>query len=102
MQISGAKALVTGANRGLGKAFVEALVARGANTVYATGRRPELIDTPGVIPLHLDITDAASIEAAASRVGELDILINNAGISTSSRLLGDNLDNVRREFDTHF
>ncbi|GIF64051.1 short-chain dehydrogenase [Asanoa ishikariensis] len=102
MQITGAKALVTGANRGLGKAFVEALVARGAHTVYATGRRPELIDTPGVIPLHLDITDAASIDAAASRVGELDILINNAGISTHSPLLGDNLDNVRREFDTHF
>ncbi len=102
MQITGAKALVTGANRGLGKAFVEALVARGASTVYATGRRPELVDTPGVTPLHLDITDAASIEAAASRVGELDILINNAGISTPSPLLGDNLDNVRREFDTHF
>ncbi|GIF51650.1 short-subunit dehydrogenase [Asanoa ferruginea] len=102
MQITGAKALVTGANRGLGKAFVEALVARGAETVYATARRPELIDTPGVTPLHLDITDAASIEAAAAQVGELDILINNAGISTPAPLLGDNLDNVRREFDTHF
>jgi NAD(P)-dependent dehydrogenase (short-subunit alcohol dehydrogenase family) len=74
----------------------------GATTVYATARRPELIDTPGVTPLHLDITDAASIEAAAFQVGELDILVNNAGISTHSPLLGDNLDNVRREFDTYF
>ncbi|SNT49102.1 Short-chain dehydrogenase [Asanoa hainanensis] len=102
MQITGATALVTGANRGLGKAFVEALVARGATTVYATARRPELVSTPGVIPLRLDITDAASIEAAAAEVGELDILINNAGISTPAPLLGDSLDNVRREFDTHF
>ena len=46
MQINGTKALVTGANRGLGKAFAEALLARGATTVYATARRPDLIDIP--------------------------------------------------------
>lgn len=102
MQINGTTALVTGANRGLGKAFAEALVARGATTVYATARRPELIDVPGVIPLHLDLTDQASIDAAAAQVGELDILVNNAGISTDAPLLGPSTDNIRREFDTNF
>ncbi|MFI5843102.1 SDR family oxidoreductase [Catenuloplanes sp. NPDC051500] len=102
MQINGTKALVTGANRGLGKAFAEALVARGATTVYATARRPELIDIPGVIPLRLDLTDQASIEAAAAEVGDLDILINNAGISTQAPLLGPSTDNIHREFETNF
>jgi NAD(P)-dependent dehydrogenase (short-subunit alcohol dehydrogenase family) len=102
MQINGTKALVTGANRGLGKAFAEALLARGATTVYATARRPELIDIPGVVPLRLDITDPASIAAAAAEVGDLDILINNAGISTDAPLLGPSTDNIRREFDTNF
>ncbi|MET8231895.1 SDR family oxidoreductase [Micromonospora sp. NPDC005298] len=102
MQINGTKALVTGTNRGLGKAFAEALVARGATTVYATARRPENIDIPGVVPLQLDITDPASIDAAAAEVGDLDILINNAGISTNAPLLGPSTENIRREFDTNF
>ncbi|MEU7947891.1 SDR family oxidoreductase [Micromonospora taraxaci] len=102
MQINGTKALVTGANRGLGKAFAEALLARGAATVYATARRLESIDIPGVVPLQLDITDPASIEAAAAEVGELDVLVNNAGISTDAPLLGPSMENIRREFDTNF
>ncbi|MEV4300550.1 SDR family oxidoreductase [Microbispora rosea] len=102
MQINGTKALVTGANRGLGKAFAEALLARGATTVYASARRPDHIDIPGVVPLQLDITDPTSIEAAATEVGELDILINNAGISTEAPLLGPSTENVRREFETNF
>jgi NAD(P)-dependent dehydrogenase (short-subunit alcohol dehydrogenase family) len=102
MQINGTKALVTGANRGLGKAFAEALLARGATTVYATARRPDHINIPGVVPLQLDITDPTSIEAAATEVGELDLLINNAGISTDAPLLGPSTENVRREFETNF
>ncbi|MET7835068.1 SDR family oxidoreductase [Micromonospora sediminicola] len=102
MQIKGTKALVTGANRGLGKAFVEALLARGATTVYAAARRPDQITVPGAVPLHLDITDPTSIDAAAAEVGDLDILVNNAGISTDAPLLGPSTDNIRREFDTNF
>ena len=102
MQINGTKALVTGANRGLGKAFAEALLARGATTVYATARRPDHINIPGVVPFQLDITDPTSIEAAATEVGELDILINNAGISTDAPLLGPSTENVHREFETNF
>jgi NAD(P)-dependent dehydrogenase (short-subunit alcohol dehydrogenase family) len=102
MQINGSTALVTGANRGLGKAFTEALIARGATTVYATARRLDSIDIPGAIPLRLDITDPASIEAAAAEVGNLDILINNAGTSTEAPLLGPSLENIRHDFDTNF
>jgi NAD(P)-dependent dehydrogenase (short-subunit alcohol dehydrogenase family) len=102
MQINGKKALVTGANRGLGKAFAEALLARGATTVYATARRPDQVTIPGVVPLRLDITDQASIDAAAAEVGELDILVNNAGISTDAPLLGPSTENIRREFETNF
>jgi NAD(P)-dependent dehydrogenase (short-subunit alcohol dehydrogenase family) len=102
MQINGSTALVTGANRGLGKAFTEALIARGATTVYATARRLDSIDIPGAIPLQLDITDPASIEAAAAEVGNLDILINNAGTSTEAPLLGPSLENIRHDFDTNF
>ncbi|MEU7973671.1 SDR family oxidoreductase [Micromonospora sp. NPDC049089] len=101
MQINGSTALVTGANRGLGKAFAEALLARGA-TVYATARRVESIDIPGAVALQMDITDPASIEAAAGKVGDLNILINNAGTSTEAPLLGPSLDNIRHDFDTNF
>ncbi|WP_426502415.1 SDR family oxidoreductase [Dactylosporangium sp. McL0621] len=101
MQINGSTALVTGANRGLGKAFAEALLARGA-TVYATARRLDSIDTPGAIALQMDITDPASIEAAAREVGDLNILINNAGTSTDAPLLGPSLENISRDLDTNF
>ncbi|MET8260366.1 SDR family oxidoreductase [Micromonospora sp. NPDC005205] len=101
MQINGSTALVTGANRGLGKAFAEALLARGA-TVYATARRVESIDIPGAVALQMDITDPASIEAAAGKVGDLNILINNAGTSTEAPLLGSSLENIRQDFDTNF
>jgi NAD(P)-dependent dehydrogenase (short-subunit alcohol dehydrogenase family) len=102
MQINGTKVLITGANRGLGKAFAAAFRDRGAKTVYASARRPDRIDIPGVVPIQLDITDPASIEAAAAEIGDLDILVNNAGISTEAPLLGPSTDNIRREFDTNF
>jgi NAD(P)-dependent dehydrogenase (short-subunit alcohol dehydrogenase family) len=93
---------LTAANRGLGRAFAEALLARGATTVYATARRPDRIDIPGVVPLRLDITDPESIDAAAAEIGDLDLLINNAGISTDAPLLSPSTENVRREFETNF
>jgi NAD(P)-dependent dehydrogenase (short-subunit alcohol dehydrogenase family) len=102
MQISGAIALVTGANRGLGREFASQLLSRGATKVYAAARRPELIDIPGVVPLKLDITDPASIAAAAEAAGDITLLINNAGISTGANLVSGDLDVIRREMDTNF
>jgi NAD(P)-dependent dehydrogenase (short-subunit alcohol dehydrogenase family) len=73
--------LVTGANRGIGRALVEDALARGAHTVYAGTRRPFTHTDPRVRPLALDVTDAAQIQAAVARIGALDVLINNAGVA---------------------
>ena len=94
-------AFVTGANRGLGKRFAEELVERGAK-VYAAARRPETIDVPGVIPVQLDITDPESIARAAELAADVNVLINNAGVSTGASLLTGSLDDVRLEMDTHY
>ncbi|MCO8273695.1 SDR family oxidoreductase [Actinoplanes sp. TRM 88003] len=101
MQISGAVALVTGANRGLGRHFAEQLLARGAK-VYATARRPELVDLPGATVLPLDITDPASITAAAAAAPDVTLLVNNAGVDTATGLVAGDLDRIRLELDTHF
>lgn len=93
-------ALITGANRGLGRHFAAELLARGA-TVYAAAREPAAIDLPGVRPLALDITDPDAVAAAADLATDVDLLVNNAGISTGSTLLGD-LTGVRAEMDVNF
>ena len=94
-------AVVTGANRGLGRKFAEELVARGAK-VYATARRPETVDIEGVIPLRLDVTDHASIEAAAKVAADATLLINNAGIAGELPLLTTDLDAIREQIDVHY
>ena len=73
--------LVTGANRGIGQALVEEALARGAGRVYAGMREPVAHPDPRVMPLRLDVTDAAQIQEAAGQVESLDILINNAGLA---------------------
>ena len=102
MKISGSVALITGANRGIGRLIAAELQARGAAKVYATARRPESIDLPGVETLALDVTDPASVAAAAEAAPDVTLLINNAGISTSTDLVTGDLDQIRREMETHF
>ena len=101
MQIAGSTALVTGANRGLGRHFALALLERGAAKVYATARNPDAVDLPGVEVLSLDITDPASVAAAAQAAGDVTLLVNNAGISLAEDLVTGDLAVVRRELDTH-
>lgn len=102
MDISGSTALVTGANRGIGRHFAEQLLERGAAKVYATARRPELVDLPGAELLELDITSATSIAAAAQAAGDVTLLVNNAGVSFGENLVGGDLDAIRLTMDTHF
>ncbi|MER8422030.1 SDR family NAD(P)-dependent oxidoreductase [Mesorhizobium sp. M1329] len=80
MEVTDKTVLVTGANRGLGKALVEEILRRGAKRVYAGARKPLAHADRRVTPLILDVTDAAQIGAAVEWIGSLDILINNAGI----------------------
>jgi NAD(P)-dependent dehydrogenase (short-subunit alcohol dehydrogenase family) len=81
MTIADKAVLVTGANRGIGRALVEEALTRGAKRVYAATRRPLTHSDGRVTPLTLDVTNAAQIQAAVERVESLDILINNAGLS---------------------
>ncbi len=101
MDLSGRTALVTGANRGLGRHFAEQLVKRGA-TVYASARNPASVDLPGVIPIALDITDPESVAAAARTATGVSLLINNAGSSTGASVLTGPLEDIRLEMDTHY
>ncbi len=81
MRISNKAVLVTGGNRGIGRALVDEALSRGAAQVYAGTRRPLAHPDPRVTPVILDVTSSSDIQAAASQVGSLDILINNAGIA---------------------
>lgn len=86
LRIDGITALVTGANRGLGRALVDALLARGAARVYAGARQLESLDglvaqSGGrVVPLALDVTRPEDIDAAAAAAGDVQLIVNNAGI----------------------
>ena len=73
--------LITGGNRGIGRALVEEALSKGAKRVYAGTRAPWSHSDGRVTPLTLDITDAAQIQEAVKMVESLDVLINNAGIA---------------------
>lgn len=104
MDITDQIALVTGANRGIGRHFVLELLERGAAKVYAAARRPETVDVvdPRVVPVRLDLLDHASVVAAAETAADTTLLVNNAGISTGASLVMGDLADIHRELDTHF
>jgi len=102
MQIRDSVALVTGGNRGIGAAFVRQLRERGAAKVYAGVRDPgSVVATGGVHPLALDVTDDEQVAAAAARAGDVQLVINNAGIVNPQPLVGGDPAAVRREFETN-
>jgi NAD(P)-dependent dehydrogenase (short-subunit alcohol dehydrogenase family) len=86
LAIAGKTVLVTGANRGLGRALVDEALRRGAKRVYAASRQPMVVPDQRVAPLILDVTEPAQIQHAADGVESLDILINNAGVSVPDDL----------------
>ena len=94
--------LVTGANRGLGREFVEQLLSRGVSKVYAAARNPDpSTEDRRVVPLRLDVTDPDSIARAAATAEDVGILINNAGIATSTPVLSADTTNLRRELEVN-
>ena len=103
--LAGARVLVTGANRGLGKAFVEELLSRGVARVYAAARNPDTVDITDdrVVPIRLDVTKPDDVRAAASRCTDVTVLINNAGAMLRSPLLAaPDLSAARSEMETNY
>jgi NAD(P)-dependent dehydrogenase (short-subunit alcohol dehydrogenase family) len=95
--------LVTGANRGLGREFVAQFLARGAAKVYAASRNPETVDVsdPRVVALRIDVADAASVSAASGHVHDVDVVVNNAGISLATSVLSADTADLRRELEVN-
>jgi NAD(P)-dependent dehydrogenase (short-subunit alcohol dehydrogenase family) len=108
MEAKKAVALVTGANRGIGRALVEALLERGAVRVYATARnladlkQVAALDPKRVRTLQLDVTKPAQISAAAAEARDVNLLINNAGVLDFGSLLEAPGEAVRRNMDTNY
>lgn len=101
MNLDGHTVLVTGATGGLGSEFVRQSLDRGAARVYAAARRDHDWNDDRVTPLHLDVTDAASVRAAAAAAGDVDVLVNNAGTTGAASLLDSPMDEIRHTFETN-
>jgi NAD(P)-dependent dehydrogenase (short-subunit alcohol dehydrogenase family) len=107
MLIHGTTALITGANRGIGRSLVGALLERGAAKVYATGRRPSTLDgvvaldSARVVPLALDVTDVKQLGRAAEVAPDVDLLFNNAGVLDFGGVLDASADAFSRNFDVN-
>jgi NAD(P)-dependent dehydrogenase (short-subunit alcohol dehydrogenase family) len=101
VSIKGATAVVTGGQRGLGQAFVQELLDRGAAKVYATARNPQAAQDPRIVPVALDVTDPASVAALARLADTASIVINNAGVGGAGPLLSSDIDSMRTVFETN-
>lgn len=103
MKIEGCVALVTGGNRGLGRAYVDGLLAAGAARVYAAARDPDRIAAdPRVEAIRLDVTESAGIAAAAARCADTTLLVNNAGVLMNSAMLAEGAaDAMRHEMEVN-
>jgi NAD(P)-dependent dehydrogenase (short-subunit alcohol dehydrogenase family) len=113
MKIKGSVALVTGSNRGIGKAYVEALIQKGAKKVYAAMRDVELFkkdhssfieEHKGVIEvLTLDVTKEEQVKLATVIASDVNLLVNNAGVATYQGFISaENLEAVRQEMEVNY
>jgi NAD(P)-dependent dehydrogenase (short-subunit alcohol dehydrogenase family) len=108
MRIENATALVTGANRGIGRALVEALLDGGARKIYAVGRNLDKLagvtghDPQRVVPLQADVTDRAAVAALSNAGPDVTLLVNNAGVLDFGSILDTPLETIDRQFATNF
>lgn len=103
MQITGQTVVVTGANRGLGRSLVQALLDRGASKVYAAARNPtSVLDDPRVVALALDLLDHETIAAAARQAADATVLINNASTAAFAAPLDADPATVRNEMQVNY
>lgn len=102
MKLSNATVLITGANRGLGRALVTTSLALGATKVYAGARDPSKVTPQArVVPLQLDVDDPYSLAAAAAQATDLTILVNNAGVLRTGGVLTTSPEQIAQEFATN-
>jgi NAD(P)-dependent dehydrogenase (short-subunit alcohol dehydrogenase family) len=99
--IEGAVALVTGGNRGFGRAMVQELLDRGVVKVYATSRSRQRQTDSRIVPLVLDVTDDDSVAAAARAAADVSIVVSNAGILLRTSVLDAPLEDIRAELETN-
>jgi NAD(P)-dependent dehydrogenase (short-subunit alcohol dehydrogenase family) len=103
MNIFRSIAMVTGADRGLGRVFARELVSRGADKVYGDSRNPASVTEPDVTPIALDVTDSDRIIEIAQECQDMNVLANNAGlIEVSPFIDAPSLDAARLEMDTNY
>jgi NAD(P)-dependent dehydrogenase (short-subunit alcohol dehydrogenase family) len=103
VKIESSVVLVTGANRGLGRAFALELHERGARTVYVAARDPGKVGDRALVPVQLDVTDAGQVAAAAERCADVTLLVNNAGVMRGRPLLAaPSMDDARIEMETNY
>ncbi len=100
--LEGAVVLVTGGNRGIGKAIVDDLLTRGVRKIYATARAPRPSTDPRVVTLPLEVTDQASIETLVAAAPDVTVLINNAGSVSPDTYLDVPLEAIREVFEINF
>ena len=105
-KIEGAIALVTGANRGIGQALTEALLARGAKKVYAAARDPAALGAlrdARIAALRLDVTDAGQVRAAVEAAADVTLVFNNAGVVLNTNIAGTTVfEQARREMEVNY
>lgn len=102
MNLTTTTALVTGVNRGIGRAVTLALQSAGVAKIYAASRNGDAPEGSGIIPITLDITDASSVETAAQACPDVTLLVNNAGIVRGGGpLSAPTLDGLRAEMETN-
>jgi NAD(P)-dependent dehydrogenase (short-subunit alcohol dehydrogenase family) len=105
MQLQNKTVLVTGANRGIGESLVTELLKCDVKRIYAGARNPDGVpdfNDSRVIPVGLDITDRVRVQALATEVGDVDVLINNAGALAFGSLLTSPLELIQRDLDTNY
>lgn len=105
MKLENKAVLVTGSNRGIGKALVEALLKYQVSRIYAAARKTEELPEFGdnrVVPLKLDITDLNLVEQAAGRAQDVDLLINNAGVATFGSVVSGETGALKYDMEVNY
>lgn len=106
LKVEGSTALVTGANRGLGRALLEALLSRGVKKIYAAARHaatPSTLADARIVSLRLDVTDAAQVRAAGAAASDVTLVVNNAGVALNAEISGPTaLEQARHEMEVNY